>query len=217
MKKIFAKKATAVFVMILALSFGMTVRAAEKGVIKTGIFAGDIELSGMSVEQAEAVLNTYIEELRTTEITLLAGGNHPVVVTAGALGLEWANPELVTEAVEVGTHGNVIERYKILKDLEHENLVYPIELEFDFQAINDVLTNECVKYDVKAVNTSLKRENGAFQVVEGQTGYSLDVETSIDLIYDHLTMEWDHEPCQIALDIMVTEPRGSAEELAQVT
>ncbi|MCM1063181.1 MAG: VanW family protein [Eubacterium sp.] len=217
MKKIFAKKAAAVFVMALALSFGMTVHAAEKGIIKTGIFAGDIELSGMSVEQAEAVLNTYIEELRTTEITLLAGGDHPVVVTAGVLGLEWANPELVTEAVEVGTHGNVIERYKILKDLEHENLVYPIDLEFDLQAINDVLTNECVKYDVKAINTSLKRENGTFQVVEGQTGYSLDVETSIDLIYDHLTMEWNHEPCQIALDVMVTEPRGSAEELAQVT
>lgn len=217
MRKIFRKEILAALVTMFALSFGITAHAEEKGFIKTGIFAGDIELSGMSAEQAEAALNAYIDGLRGTEITLLAGGNHPVTVTADDLGIRWGNPELVSEAMEVGTHGNVIERYKILMDLEHENLVYPIELDFDFQTINDILTNECVKYDVKAVNTSLKRENGEFQVVEGQTGYSLDVETSIDLIYDYLTTEWDRRPCQIALDVTVEEPKGSAEELAQVT
>ena len=217
MKILFKKEILASLMIIFALSFGITAHAEEKEIIKTGIFAGDIELSGMSAEQAEAAINAYIDGLRGTEITLLAGGNHPVVVTAEDLGIRWNNPELVNEAMEVGTHGNVIERYKILMDLEHENLVYPIELDFDFQTINDILTNECVKYDVKAVNTSLKRENGEFRVVEGQTGYSLDVETSIDLVYDYLTTEWDHEPCQIALDVTVEEPKGSAEELAQVT
>lgn len=206
----------AVITAVLALSFGMTVHAEEKGVIKNGIFAGDIELSGMSEEQAQAALTAYIDGLKGTEISLLAGGDHSVVVTAEDLGIRWSNPELVSEAAEVGTHGNVIERYKILKDLEYENLVYPIELEFDLQAISDILTNECVKYDVKAVNTGLKRENGEFRIVEGQTGYSLDVETSIDLVYNYLTGEWDHEPCQIALDVAVEEPKGSAEELAQV-
>ena len=217
MKKIFGKETVMVLTAALMLSFGMTAHAAEKETIKTGIFAGDIELSGMSTDQATAALTAYIDGLRETEITLLAGGNNSVVVTAGELGIEWGNPELVTEAMEVGTHGNVIERYKILKDLEHENLVYPIELEFDFQAINDILTNECVKYDVEAVNTGLIRENGEFRVVEGRTGYSLDVEASIDLVYDFLTGDWDGKPCQIALDIAVEEPKGSAEELAQIT
>lgn len=216
MKKIFGRGVFAALAAVMVLFFGMTVQAEEKETIKTGIYAGDIELSGMSAEQAKTALEAYVEGLRETEITLLAGGDHPVMVTAGELGIEWANPELVDEAIEVGTHGNVIERYKILKDLEHENLVYPIELEFDLQAINDVLTNECVKYDVEAVNVSLKRENGEFVIVEGRTGYALDVETSIDLIYDYLTGEWDHQPCQIALDIATEEPRGSAEELAQV-
>ncbi len=206
----------AVITAVLALSFGMTVHAEEKGEIKNGIFAGEIDLSGMSEEQAEAALTAYVDGLRGTEITLLAGGDHSVVVTAEALGIRWSNPELVSEAAEVGTHGNVIERYKVLKDLEYENLVYPIELEFDLQAISDILTNECAKYDVKAVNTGLKRENGEFQIIEGQTGYALDVETSIDLVYNYLTGEWDHKPCQIPLDIAVEEPKGSTEELAQV-
>ena len=42
------------------------------------------------------------------------------------------------------------------------------------------------------------------------------METSIDLVYNYLTGEWDHKPCQIPLDVAVEEPKGSTEELAQV-
>ena len=217
MKRFFGKGLFAALTAVMVLSFGMTVHAEEKKTIKTGIYAGDIDLSGMSVEQAGVVLKAYVEGLQDVEITLVAGGGNTVTVTAGELGLTWANTDLPTEAIEVGTHGNVIQRYKILKDLEYENLVYPIELDFDIQTINDILTNQCTKYDQKAINVSLKRENGEFQIVEGRTGYSLDVETSIDLIYDTLTGEWDHKPCTITLDVTEEEPRGSAEELAQVT
>lgn len=217
MKTVLKKGYLAALAAALVLAFGMTAQAKEDESIKTGIYAGDIDLSGMSAAQATAAIEAYVEGLKETDITLLAADNHQVTVKAGDMGIVWANPELVEEAVEIGTHGNVIERYKILKDLEHENKVYPIELDFDLQAINDILTNQCVKYDVQAVNVSLKRENGQFQVIEGRTGYVLDVETSIDLIYNFLTGEWDHQPCSIPLDIAVDEPKGSAEELAQVT
>lgn len=69
----------------------------------------------------------------------------------------------------------------------------------------------------KPSNVSLKRDGGKFTVVEGQTGYVLDVEKSIDAVYDYLTEEWNHEACSIPLEIVVDEPKGSAEELAQVT
>jgi len=203
--------------VVLALSFGTTAWAKENEVIKQGVYADDIDLSGKSTDQAAAAISAYVESLRETEITLTAAAGNQVVVKAGDMGITWANPELVDKAVALGTQGNVIQRYKILKDLEHENMVYPIRLDFDMQAINDILTNQCVQYDVKAVSAGLKRENGQFEVIEGQTGYVLDVETSIDLIYDYLTEEWDHQPCTIDLDIVVEEPKGSAEELAQVT
>ena len=217
MKKFFRNGFFAALAAVMVLSFGMPVHAEEKATIKTGIYAGDIDLSGMSATQATIALKAYVESLQNVEITLVAGGNHTVTVTAGELGVKWANTDLVREAIEVGTHGNVIERYKILKDLEYENLVYPIELDFDIQTINNILTDQCVEYDQKAVNVSLKLENGEFQIIEGREGYALDVETSIDLIYDYLTGEWDHHPCTITLDVTVEEPKGSVEELAQVT
>lgn len=216
MKNMRKKGFSFVLLMVLTLAFGMTVQAKGTDTINKGIYADGIDLSGMSVSQATAAIESYVEELKSVVITLEAAGGKTVEVTAGDFGITWANRDLVKEAAELGRHGNVIERYKALKDLEHENHVFKIAFTFDIQAINDILTEKCAKHDQKAVNVSLKRENGVFTVVEGQTGYLLDVETSIDTVNDYLTQEWNHEACSIPLNIEVDEPKGSAEELASV-
>lgn len=202
---------------VFTLALGLTAQAKGEDTIKAGVYADEIDLSGKTAAEATAAIEGYVEELRATEITLIAADNNEVQTTAGELGITWANRGLIEEALELGSRGNVIERYKILADLQHDNKVFELEFSFDIQAINDILANECSKYDREAVDVSLKRENGEFQIVEGQTGYFLDVESSIDIVNEYLTQEWDKQSCSISLDILVDEPRGSAEELAQVT
>lgn len=216
MKRRMKKGLMGILLLLGVLMFGMTVQAEEGDTLKTGIFAGDIDLSGMTAGEASAAIESYVESLGQVEITLLAAEGQELSTTAEEMGVSWANPELVAEAMEIGTTGNVIERYKILKDLEHENKVYEIELDFDLQAISDFLTEKGTKLDREAVDASLKRTNGKFEVVEGVTGCKMDVEASIDSVYDYLTGQWDQKPCRIELVVAVDEPKGSAEELAQV-
>lgn len=220
MKRFFGRTSYLVPAAALVLTLSMTAEAREEAkeeaTIKPGIYAGDIDLSGMTAAAAEEAVKSYIEDLCGVEVTLLAGGGTEVVVTAGELGLAWANPELVTEALEIGTHGNVIERYKAMKDLEQENKVYPIELCLDEQTVSDFLTLECAKYDTEPVDYGLERVDGEFHVIEGQVGYTLDVETSIDLVSVQLVRDWDGQPCTITLDVKTKDPRGSEEELLQV-
>lgn len=202
---------------VLTLAFGLTVQAKGEDTIKTGVYADGINLAGKTAPEAKAAIEAYVENLQDVEIVLQAADDNEVVVTAGELGVTWSNPDLVTEAMKLGSEGNVIQRYKALKDLEHENKIFDIELEFDAQMIQDILADKCTKFDREAVDVSLKRENGVFQVVEGQTGYILDVEASLNVVYDYLTQEWSHSSCSIPLEIAVDEPKGSAEELAHVT
>nr|WP_321152896.1 VanW family protein [uncultured Acetatifactor sp.] len=202
--------------LTLMLAPGLTAAAKDGDTIKKGIFVGDVDLSGMTAQEAVQAVDAYVETLREVEITLLAAGDKEVPVAAGELGISWANKEVITQALEVGTHGNVIERYKILKDLERENLVYPLELSFDFQGLTDILIEECTQYDVEAVDASLVRENDEFRVVGGNTGYALDVEASFDKVHELLSSGWDCQPCSIPLVVEVTQPRGNAEELSKV-
>lgn len=217
MKKYMKKGCYALLLAVMTLMFGMTAQAKTNDTIKSGIYADSVDLSSKTSAEAEAAIDAYVEELKSVEITLLAADNNEVKTTAGDLGITWSNRELVSEALELGTQGNIIERYKMLKDLEHDKYIFTIEFEFDIEAINNILTEEATKFNQEAVNASLKRENGVFTVVEGQTGYVVDVETSIDRVYDYMTNEWDHQACSIPLDIIVDEPIGSAEELAMVT
>ena len=216
MKKWMRRGYFAALVFGCALIAGAHAEAEGADTIKKGIFAGDIDLSGMNAQEAEAAVRAYVESLEEVEITLLAAADAQVPVTAGELGIAWANPELISDALEVGSHGNVIERYKLLKDLEEENLVYPIEFSVDVQAVSNILSEKCAQYDVGAQDAELKREDGEFRIVEGRTGYKLDVETSIGVVSAYLTEQWDGQPCTVALDVAVEEPRGTAEELAQV-
>lgn len=203
-------------VLACMLMPAMRTSAKEGDFIKEGIFAGDVDLSGLNAQEATQAVEAYVEELQKVEITLLAAQDQKVSIAAGDLGVMWANREVITEALEVGTQGNVIERYKILKDLQRENLIYPLEFSFDMQGLTDILLEECTQYDAEAVDASLIREDGEFHVVGGNTGYQLDVEASFDKVNEFLTHDWDGKPCSIELVINVTQPRGSAEELAKV-
>lgn len=216
MKKLLSVGFLAWAAALLVVLQPLTVEAKEADTIKEGVYAGDISLSGLTAEEATAEINAYVDSLKECLITLKGVEEQAVTVTAEELGIYWSNPEIVEDALALGTKGNVIRRYKMLKDLEYENKVYDINIDFSVQSINNVLVEKCTVYDRPAVDFDLKRENGEFVITEGTTGYLLDVELSIDTIYNYLIDEWQRDNCSIALNVEVSEPRGSAELLAKV-
>ena len=201
---------------LLILGQPLTAKAKEADTIKEGVYAGDISLSGMTAEEANTEIQAYVDSLKSCLITLKCAEENAVTVTAEELGLYWSNPEIIAEALSLGTKGNVIERYKQLKDLQYENCIFDIELDFSVENINTILVEKCAVYDHPAVDFGLKRENGQFVMTQGSTGYLLDVEMSIDTIYEFLISDWTRESCSIQLDIEVDEPRGNAEMLSKV-
>ena len=55
-------------------SAGITAAAAEETTIQKGIYAEEVELSGMTGQEAEAAVTQYIDGIKQAEITLLAAG-----------------------------------------------------------------------------------------------------------------------------------------------
>lgn len=218
MKKLYMGIA-AVMSVLLFVAFSGTeaqAKAADDGVIKTGVYADGVELSGMTAEEAETVIEDYVDSLLEVELTFVATDGNTVKTTAGALGLEWTNREIVAEAVQLGTEGNIVQRYKALTDLKRENHIFDIELSLDEEAVRTFIEEECTKFDVGVENYRLVRENDEFQIVDGHAGYGVDVESSVADVMSFIAGEWNHEPTEIALHVAEKEPEGSKEELAQV-
>lgn len=212
------------FSLVLALSglCGFQAQASEEkdGAkrIRPGIFIEDIPLEGKTAEEAKGLVESYVRDnLSGKPITLIAIDGNAVNITPADIGLCWSNPEIVEEAANVGQRGNIIQRYKAAKDLQHENKVYHMEFDVDRESVKKILEEQCAIYNVEAKDATLSRVNGNFVVNEGQTGKVVDVEASTQLIYDYFNSDWlEGDGGSIELIVMVDEPQGTDEELSKV-
>lgn len=205
---------TALFIGFL--STGVTVNAEEEK-IESGIYADQINLSGMTVSEARNAVQDYVDSFGDIQITLHAVDDQAIVTTASEVGLKWANPEIIEEAAGIGKDGNIVQCYKVLKDLERNNKIYEVELDFDKEKIRTLIEEQGAQYNQEAVDAMLTRTDGVFQVTEGQSGVSIDVNASTEVVYRYLVDEWKGESCYIDLAVTVQEPRGNMEELSQIT
>ena len=183
--------------------------------IADNIYIGDIAVGGMTEAQAVEAVDDYVKSLGDTEFTLTVD-DKSVVAKASDFGLEWSNRVLVKDAMDVGRTGNLIERYKSKKDLEHENLVYDITYTADKDKVTQFLETNTADMNQDAINYGLKRENGAFTITDGQNGVAVDVDTSAQEIVSYIEDTWNQNDATIELAASVVEPEGTKEQLERV-
>ncbi|MDE7477446.1 MAG: VanW family protein [Lachnospiraceae bacterium] len=204
-------------VSAVALNPAKAVAVSGDDVILEGVYMGDINLAGMTADEAKAVVNSFVEELKQKSITFGAVGDHYVSVMAGDLGLNWVNEADIDAAAALGKKGNIVKRYKAIEDLKHGNKVYDLKLSLDRDLIKNVLEEQCTEYDIAPVNNTITRVDGQFVIEEGQTGQRVNVEESLNKAYDYITNGWDYQDASIDLAIDVSEPQGSIEDLQKMT
>ena len=218
MKKWIGFLAFLLFMGIAPVASGITAQAQARpdDTIMEGVYAGEISLAGMTQTEAQEAVQAYVDSLGSSVITLNVVDGNTVTATASELGMSWSNQNLVSEAVNLGKSGNVVARYKAVKDLEHENKVYDIQFSFDQEAIASLIENDCAEYNVEAVDAHLTRVDGEFVIEEGQTGVVIDNSASETAVYEYLTTQWKGGDAPIDLVVTEEEPQGNAEDLALV-
>ena len=183
--------------------------------IAMGVYVDEVNVSGMTKEEAAEAVNAYILEKSEEKITL-AAGNEELEVSRGDLGVAWGNPDVVEEAYGLGKSGNLIKRYKAIKDLEFENKVFDLTYTADQEMIQTVVTEKCTKLNKEATNMGLKKTDNGFQVVEGEQGIVVDEAAAAETIFAYIEEEFDGTDAKIVIPTKISEPLGSAEELAKV-
>lgn len=201
---------------IAALSVVTMPVNAREDIIESGIYVNDMNLSGMTTQEAKGKIEEYIASFGDAQITLNAAEGGAIVATASELGLKWGNESILDEAANFGRDGDILRCYKELKDLEYKNKVYKVSFDFDRNKIKALIEENAEQYNQEAVNATLTRTEDGFEITEGQAGVVVDTEASADAVYDYLTGSWDGTSCAVDLVISVQEPAGSVEDLAKV-
>ena len=220
MKKIKGILFAAALLFALGLGFASTNTVCAVSMtddkIANGVYISTVDVSGMTKEEAKAAINEYVDALKQTEIQL-NGATGSIRILVDEMGLTAKVDEAVERAFVVAHSGNLINRFKETKDLEQNNLYVELELSIDKQLTAHAIYDKVDSLNVDAVNNGLKKENNEFVFVPGQTGYEVNIVESVYKISDYITQDWDGNPAELALITDIVEPRGTKEELAQVT
>ncbi len=218
MKKIVKFVSVTLMTLLLVCGSSFLINAEETPQMKTGIFIEDIDISGMTAEEATAAVEDYITEMQDMPVILRAAQGNEIEVCASDFGMEWSNPEIIDEAISLGKSGNMIARYKELKDLETNGVTYNLEYSFDDTMVAQVIQEKCAEFDQHAQNATMERVNGEFVIHEEIAGAIVDEAASVEAIKTALSSgeNMTEEGVVIELVAKVEEPVGTAEDLAQI-
>lgn len=207
---------------VLALILGLMVvpkvhvYATDARQIASGVFIGPIDVSGLSITDAEAKVSDYVDQLSNEQISLTAGDDRSIQFTGSDIGLYWSNTSVVEEAYALGHQGNILTRYKALKDLEHNKHSYEIVYGYEKEALSQIVDNCAQAFDQEKKDYTLTKTDTGFEISDGQSGLVVDKEASLSLIDSFIQNGFGNGESTVTLSFKEDKPEGSYEELSKV-
>ena len=190
------------------------VASVSDDTIANGVFVEGVDLSGMSVDEASAALQAKVDEMAATPVTVTMGDN-TASTTLGDLGYTCTNLDIVDSLTTIGKSGNIVDRYKIQKDLENSTVDYPLEFRADRKKIK-AFVKSCSTFNTEPVEGQLLMGSDGYPYVEGGTdGMTLKVKKSVKRVRKAIR-KWTGGEINVKLAVDVTSPNVTAATLSLV-
>lgn len=215
MKKWFPLLLGAAFVLCVGVTGVCAQNRAKDETIYEGVYVNSISLGGMTEQEVEDMLSTYVEELLAQPIKITLG-NRYLEIMPEDINLQWMNPSIAKEAYNVGRCGNLIKRFKEQQDLETASVEFRTVFAADETLLRTLLTEKQEMLSTPAINWDLEKNGNTFTAIPGETGILMLLEESYDLLENYFANEYAPGTTTPELVSSVAQPLGSEEELALV-
>ena len=211
-----AKRLAAGWLFAVLLCLFCAAATAGEPTVSNGIFVQGIDCGGMTREEVTRAINKKVKKLKRTAVNLKIG-DQTLTCTLKDLGLRWSNKEILEEILNLGATGNIVQRYKDQKDLEHKNREFSLKFKLKSSTVNE-FAKGLSAYDCEPVNARIFTRDDLTPGVEGGTnGIAVDTEEAAALLR-RTVKKWDGSS-EISLEIPVvsTTPEVTYEELARLS
>ncbi len=213
MKNIRVLFTLAVFILLSAI----TVNVEAQAKIKKGVAIGDVDVSGMTVKEAKAKVQSFVEEQGEKKVYIDVTAKK-IETTLKDLGYVWINKEVAKEAKNVGNAGNIIRRYRESKQINHEGVKLKLDLGLDESNVEKNFKKVCEPYNVEAKNASLKPTGHGFKIIPGEDGVDINYADSSKTLYDEITKKWDGKSEIVCkAKVSVSHPKYTEEDCEKVS
>jgi len=187
---------------------------ANQDTFQEGVTINGVALTGLSREEAKALLDERYEESLTSEIELTFGGEswH---FTPRDMGARIDAEEQVEAAWQYGRTGTLLERRDEIRALREEPVDLTVTLTYDRSALLALAQSIKAEIDLEPVNATMQIvEVEKFTYTDSSIGYSLDADALVDQLEDMIR---NGRSGKIELEPEVLEPEVSRADLEAST
>ena len=188
------------------------VQAASEDTICTGVYIDGIDVSNMTYKEAHEAITEYIERLKEKNVGITIE-DETILLTLGELGYTSEENAAIDEALLIGKKGNLIKRYKELKDANNGGIHYALEFTLDEKIAKENISSKVSKYNKPAKNASVSRQNGQFVYTDSSVGSKISVDDTYQLISDAILNEWDQQDVTVNGVVEIDQPQYSLEDV----
>lgn len=178
----------------------------KENTFPNGVYVDDVPIGGMTLFEAQNTIDAYVENQRN-KVIILNFGESTEEIGLELLDYKYKDHNFLKEALEIGKHGNLVKRYKDIKDVEKENLVYHLEYSINEEKLEGYLISFSEKYDMQAENAKVKREGGEFVYTDEVIGSKLDITATKNSILQALFQDWNKKDVALDASIAVDRPQ----------
>ncbi len=182
------------------------------------VYIDNIDVTNMSQSQAEKALNDHMEKLKKDQVVLEVDSVN-VPVKAGELGLDYTNKRVVDEALSIGEKGNILKRFRALRQITTEGpIVLDLDLEVAPASVAKVIqANESeINCDPEPNGLYLNSDRKSFTVTPTRSGVQINEAGAVDAIVNFMNNDWFGGKAVIELPAELTEAEDTSEQLKKV-
>ena len=183
-----------------------------------GIYIENVDVSGMTRSQVQDVVDQKMKEYSADKINLYTELGS-TSVTAGSMGLEYENTEIVDQALAINSKGNILQRYKANKYIsDHGQLVLDLDMKVDAAKVKERVEAEKSVLNITPISVGIYLESdGTMTSTPSSQGVEISVEASVQRIIDYMDEVWHGGTGGVNMTDTILEPEEHKGDLSLVT
>ncbi len=170
-----------------------------------GVFADEVELSGMTADEARNVLNEHIARLSRRTLTVDVNGK-TVSTTLADLGYASELEPVIEEALKIGKEGSLFANYARIKEVAAEHKVFELAGNYSQKKLKNFVEKKCAAKCTKPKNSKISMENGTLVYTKSRQGETLDVDSTVQRIQTALAEQAEAAEVTVQAVVAVKEP-----------
>lgn len=204
--------------VVFAGSIAMFYTILNQNVITKGVFVNDINLSGLTKEEAYSKLQNSLESFDNFEV-ILKYNDKQYALTNKDIKVNYDCNKMVADAYAIGKKGNPLDRLKIIYNVRKHGEYLKYKPKANFNNLDSFVTNISKDIDKKPVDAKISISYGKINITDDIPGQKVDVGKTVDDIKNAINSLINNEgnsKIEIPITVVKVDANVKASELGMI-